>query len=257
MKLKFSPDAWAKLLYFQSLAKTELSGFALTHPNDPLYIMEFHTIKQECTTVTTEMDDDDIARYFDEQLQRGYEPKDFSRIWLHTHPGGPTPSTTDEQTFSKVFDKCNWSIMFILGSRGQTYCRLKTNVEGLGVIEQQIETEVSFLSYEFDGIDFKELQQEFTKNVKEKPRVTIVKPFDRSNIDKSSFFDKWLAFDEYLPEAEANKAILSELSSEDSQKIKDDSPIPDAVKQALDGMSPHELEQLIYAIEDHYALTEV
>jgi hypothetical protein len=53
-------------------------------------------------------------------------PAQFARIWLHTHPGSSAqPSTTDEQTFERVFGRCDWSVMFILSRSGGTYARLK------------------------------------------------------------------------------------------------------------------------------------
>src|SRR5205085_12439504 len=45
--------------------------------------------------------------------------------WLHTHPGASAePSLTDLDTFARVFGKCDWAVMFILGRTGQTYARL-------------------------------------------------------------------------------------------------------------------------------------
>jgi hypothetical protein len=52
-------------------------------------------------------------------------PQRFLRIWCHTHPGAsPLPSSTDEETFSRVFGACDWAVMFIIGRTGQTYARL-------------------------------------------------------------------------------------------------------------------------------------
>ncbi len=57
------------------------------------------------------------------------KPEQFARTWLHTHPGDcPTPSMTDEETFNRVFGRCDWAVMFVLARGGQTYARLRFNV---------------------------------------------------------------------------------------------------------------------------------
>jgi len=49
--------------------------------------------------VTVEFDDAAVADFFDEQVDQGRRPEEFSRIWLHTHPGASAqPSHTDEET---------------------------------------------------------------------------------------------------------------------------------------------------------------
>ena len=47
--LRFSPTAWAKLLFFRDRGETEISGFGVTEPDDLLYVTDFITIKQEAT----------------------------------------------------------------------------------------------------------------------------------------------------------------------------------------------------------------
>ena len=42
-------------------------------------------------------------------------------------PFSPWPSFTDEETFARVFGRCDWAVMFILAKGGQTYARLRFN----------------------------------------------------------------------------------------------------------------------------------
>jgi len=71
-------------------------------------------------------DDQAVADYFDDQIDIGRTPEQFARIWIHTHPGdSPEPSSTDEETFARVFGRSDWSVMFILAQGGQTYARLQ------------------------------------------------------------------------------------------------------------------------------------
>jgi len=130
MKLTFTPYAWVKLQYLCHLGDTEVGAFAQTDPKDPLLVVDLHMPKQTCSQVTVDFDDESIADYFDRMVDAGHHPRNFSRIWVHTHPGeSPNPSGTDETTFKKAFGKCDVRIMFILAKGGSTFCRLTTTTE--------------------------------------------------------------------------------------------------------------------------------
>jgi proteasome lid subunit RPN8/RPN11 len=153
--LRFSPYAWAKLLAFRDYGPTEIAGFGIapgsdpgsdpgsTPASDPLLIEDFITVKQSCTAVTVAMNDEAVADYFDDQVDEGRKPEQFARIWLHTHPGASAhPSSVDEETFERVFGKCDWAIMAILARGGQTYARLRFGVGPGG--QMLIPVEVDF-----------------------------------------------------------------------------------------------------------------
>jgi len=124
--LRFSPTAWAKLLFLRDRGDTEVGGFAISADDDPLLIDDFHLIRQTCTSVTVRFDDQAVADYFDSQVDRGLQPSYFARLWVHTHPGtSAEPSWTDERTFARVFGATDWALMFILARGGQTYARLR------------------------------------------------------------------------------------------------------------------------------------
>ena len=127
--LRFSPTAWAKLLFIRDKGETEISGFGITEPDDLLYVTDFITIKQDAAVASISLDDDAVADFFETQVDVGRKPEEFFRIWLHTHPGdSPNPSGTDEETFARVFGRCDWAVMFILAQDGKTYSRLRFNV---------------------------------------------------------------------------------------------------------------------------------
>ncbi|HEV3146954.1 MAG TPA: hypothetical protein VGZ47_23905 [Gemmataceae bacterium] len=123
--LTFAPLAWLKLQYFCHFGDTEVGGFAISAPKNLLYIQDFRTVRQHTTSVSVRFEDAAVADFFDECVDRGLKVSQFARIWLHTHPGASAmPSGTDEETFSRVFGGCDWSLMFILSRTGQTYARL-------------------------------------------------------------------------------------------------------------------------------------
>jgi len=123
--LTFAPLAWMKLQFFCHQGHTEIGGFGISAANDLLYIEEFHTVRQQVSAVSVRFDDAAVADFFDKCVDRGLPLTRFGRLWLHTHPGSSAlPSMTDEETFGRVFGKCDWSVMFILGRTGNAYARL-------------------------------------------------------------------------------------------------------------------------------------
>ena len=120
--LRFTPTAWAKLQFFCHQGESEIGGFGVTPKDDLLLIEEFVTVKQTTTEVSVDFLDEAVADFFEAQVDLGRKPEQFARLWLHTHPGdGPTPSMTDEETFNRVFGRCDWAVMFILARTGKTY----------------------------------------------------------------------------------------------------------------------------------------
>lgn len=129
-ELVFSVAAWLKLQFLCHLGQTEIGAFAVTPAGHPLYVEDVLTVRQSCTPVTVEFDDQAVADFFEDQVDLGRTPEQFARIWIHTHPGeSPEPSGTDEQTFARVFGRCSWAVMFILARGGAVFCRLRVTAE--------------------------------------------------------------------------------------------------------------------------------
>jgi hypothetical protein len=161
--LRFSPTAWAKLLYLRDLGNTEVGGFGVTPANDLLYVEEIILVKQVCAPMSVVFDDASVADFFDEQIDRGLRPEQFARIWIHTHPAiSPNPSEVDEETFARVFGKCDWAVMFIIAEDGRTYARLgfHTGPGGALVIPVEVDFSPPFAAGEMEA-----WQQEYFANV--------------------------------------------------------------------------------------------
>lgn len=128
-QLRFSPTAWAKLLYLRDYGDTEVGGFGITSEDDLLLVQDLQLVEQTCSLANVAFDDEAVANFFDDQVDSGLRPEQFGRIWIHTHPGDcPLPSQTDEKTFDRVFGRSDWAVMLILARTGRTYARLKFNV---------------------------------------------------------------------------------------------------------------------------------
>ena len=142
--LRFTPTAWAKLLYFRDCGGTEIGGFGISAADDLLLIEDFVTIKQDVSVASISFDDEAVANFFDTQVDIGRKPEQFARIWLHSHPGNsPQPSATDEETFSRVFGRCQWAVMFIVARGGQSYARLRFSVGPGGQVVIPVEVDYS------------------------------------------------------------------------------------------------------------------
>ena len=109
-------------------------------------------------------DDDAVADFFDQQVDAGKKPEQFARVWLHTHPGdSPYPSSTDEETFARVFSGCQWAVMFILARNGETSSRLRFNIGPGG--EVSIPVEVDF-TMPFGPSDHEAWELEYKANIR-------------------------------------------------------------------------------------------
>jgi proteasome lid subunit RPN8/RPN11 len=161
--LQFSPTAWAKLLFLRDYGDTEVGGFGITASDDLLLVQDVQLVDQVCSWAHVAFDDDSVADFFDRQVDSGRRPSQFARIWVHSHPGDcPRPSTTDEETFARVFGGTDWAVMFILARQGQTYARLQFNVgpHGTLTIPVQVDYRQPFVGSDMDG-----WEQEYQANV--------------------------------------------------------------------------------------------
>ncbi len=162
--LRFSPTAWAKLLFLRDYGQTEVGGFGITPADDLLYVEDVRLVKQVCSWAHVAFDDESVADLFDEQFDAGRRPEQVGRLWIHTHPADcPRPSQTDEETFARVFGRADWAVMFILAREGATFARLRFNV-GPGS-EQEISVRTDY-SRPFPGCDVDAWEQEYLANVR-------------------------------------------------------------------------------------------
>jgi len=171
--LRFSPTAWAKLLFMRDMTGNEVGGFGITKTNDLLFVTDFSLVKQKVTCVSVSFDDESVANFFEDQVAAGRKPQEFARIWLHSHPGdSPEPSMTDEATFARVFGSCDWSVMCIVAQDSSTFARLRFNAGPGGEVKIPV-----YVDYgcEFDATDFDLWVQQYKANVFQEE---IFKPID-------------------------------------------------------------------------------
>lgn len=194
--LRFSPTAWAKLLYLRDLGDSEIGGFGIAAADDLLFVEDVGIVLQTCTFTHVAFDDAAVANFFDVQVDLGRRPEQFGRIWIHTHPGNSAePSAIDENTFARVFGGADWAVMFILARGGASYARLRFNV-GPGA-ELEIPVDVDYLQ-PFAAADFVAWSDEYMEKVQiAKPEP--VRVVSQPSTDADRFDDSWWpdAWDEY------------------------------------------------------------
>ncbi|MGC9455865.1 MAG: hypothetical protein ACP5HU_13550 [Phycisphaerae bacterium] len=221
--LRFSPTAWAKLLFMRDRGPTEIGGFGITDAEDLLYVRDIETISQEATCVSVELDDEAVADFFDAQVDAGRRPEQFARIWVHTHPGGsPQPSATDERTFGRVFGRCQWAVMFILARGGRSRAILRFNVGPGGQVAIPVEVDYSRA---FEASDTEAWEQEYRANIADDTGLVdwaedFLDEYCPDQTRQASqhcdemFPDDWLAELEQMSPAE-RRLILEELAARD------------------------------------------
>ncbi len=202
----------------RDITDNEVGGFGITEADNLLFITDFALVKQKVTAVSISFEDESVADLFEDQVEAGRKPEQFGRIWLHSHPGNcPEPSTTDENTFARVFGKCDWAIMFIVARDGSTYAKLRFNTGPGG--EVKIPVYIDY-SCEFDATYFELWKKQYLDNVVEDKIFNLT---GRSKKSKKS-------------EAEEIEVFGSEdLISFDGQDILED----------IDSMDPMERESLM------------
>ena len=92
---------------------------------------------------------------------------------------------TDEETFERVFGRCDWAVMFILARTGKTYARLRFNVGPGGNVLIPVQVDYG---QTFNGSDHVAWLEEYEQNVQvQKPML-----WPRGSCSNSSIFEEEL-----------------------------------------------------------------
>ena len=69
--LRFSPTAWAKLLFLRDRGPTEVGGFAISSATEPLIVEDVRLVRQICSPTSVVFNDESVADFFDSQVDQG------------------------------------------------------------------------------------------------------------------------------------------------------------------------------------------
>lgn len=202
--LKFTPTAWAKFIFMRDVTDNEVGAFGITDPDDLLLVKDIVVVKQSVTSVSILFDDEAVANFFEDQVERGKTPEQFARVWLHSHPGdSPKPSITDEETFQRVFGNCNWAVMCIVAKNSDIFARLRFNIGPKGQMHIPVLIDHSV---EFEAADFDLWEKQYRDNVTEENTFTLKTNSKTQKQDKDVFGD--------VEEFEGNVFSIDELLEE-------------------------------------------
>ena len=184
--VRISPYAWAKLLYLRDAGPTEIGGFGISAPGEPLLVEDVQLIEQQADWASVVFDDEAVADYYDREVAAGRTPSEFGRIWVHTHPGSsPQPSATDEETFFRAFGGCEWAVMLIVARGGASYARLAFGVGPGGSWEIPVEIDYDL---SFAAADHVAWQAEYDACVRPAPTFSEVQGV--GDLERSDFWPR-------------------------------------------------------------------
>src|SRR5260370_35447036 len=84
--LRFASLAWLKLQFFCHAGDTEIGGFVISAEDDPLYVEDFVTVRQQVTSLTVRFADDAPSDFFARAVDAGLKRQRFAGICSHPHP---------------------------------------------------------------------------------------------------------------------------------------------------------------------------
>lgn len=169
-RLKLSRFAWDKIRYIQEVKSkgNEIFFFAISSEKDSLFVEDVIMTEQENSTARVEVTDEGIARYVGDCMKKyGTNSDRYMRIWIHTHPSGVTSASShDEQIWKDIFGACPWTVMLVLPTGGDPYCRLRVRVLEKYYVDTKIDVEVSKYAHWHKYLE--EWEKEADENMKEK-----------------------------------------------------------------------------------------
>lgn len=133
MKLRVNEEIYQKIMYIvNKAAPNEVSGFCISRKEDPFRVVDFKMVPQRNGGAESAMDDKGLSDYAEEMVVAGYEPVEYQRIWLHSHPFSttkPSPSGTDWDTLKNIMGG-HWGIMVIVPKSGPNWTiKIRCNIE--------------------------------------------------------------------------------------------------------------------------------
>jgi proteasome lid subunit RPN8/RPN11 len=179
-RLYIDARAYEKLFHWVNLAKGEISCLGLVEDNCKEFnILDVFLIKQTCTSASTDMDQEDIAKLLFELEKQG--KAEMLKCWIHSHGSmNVFWSSTDEATIKGLAND-NFFISVVVNKNRDMLGR----IDVFSPVRLMIDAlEVHVLIPSFGLLD--ECKKEFTEKVKEDAGILMLtkdgKPDDLRDI---------------------------------------------------------------------------
>ena len=120
------PAAKARLDAYIQHAPGEVSGLGEVEINEqgcPV-ITSIMLFEQECSAATTDIEPEDLARFFVEAVNQGADPEKI-RLWWHSHGSGSCFwSGTDNDTITDLCQSAGWVVSIVGNKQGHYRVRI-------------------------------------------------------------------------------------------------------------------------------------
>ena len=228
LQVKVSPSVWNRLMFWAHNQKgLEVSVMGLVEQSclakGNIEVGDITMLSQECSEMNTDMDDDAMNAYYEKCFTEGKSIGEFGCVWLHTHPSNNcTPSSTDEETFSKAFSRHPWALMLILGKSGDMSGRIKNNFPR---IEQEVEVIIDWANWAEDTVSPKAWAIQYDEKVREKAPNTL-EYFPRYNTSDTDI--RWVDFSPFTEDTgryRSEKRCLARIREIERYAKRKDTPL--------------------------------
>jgi len=174
------PAAKARLDAYIQYAPGEVSGLGEVELNEqgcPV-ITNIMLFEQECSTATTDIEPEDLARFFVEAVNQGADPERI-RLWWHSHNNGSCFwSSTDNDTITDLCQSAGWVVSVVGNKQGHYRVRIDMTRPFVTTLDW---VEFGIAPYKDPDLD-KEVRAEIEAKVKQKVfGATIWKGFSGGN----------------------------------------------------------------------------
>lgn len=180
MKILFTCYAWSMYQFLRDAGKTEIGAFGITgDAKRPNLITDLLVPRQICNSVHVDVDPEDNQNCMLDLVERGLEPWQCQKIWLHTHPNmSPNPSGTDEQQFRECIQSVDDYYGFvILSTDGKIHAEVRyytndrfASFGGNGIAKQTVNIAVDY-AYPFAASNRELWQSIYDEKIKEEKQV--------------------------------------------------------------------------------------
>lgn len=191
IKLKLTLRVVEKMrAYKEAVGSREFTAYGITDIEDPLLVTDVYTVKHEASMGSFETDTDDLAKTQYELLEKGLEPFQYSRIWIHTHPGSskPSPSGEDRGCMTNAYGDFDHAVMLIFDEKIEnSYAELQYGGRDVNLPIMRDELDVTIVDPDITD----NMREEWKKEAREKSSCKTYTPIMnhyannyRSNLDK-------------------------------------------------------------------------
>lgn len=188
--LSFKASAYAKLIWFRDYKDIEICGFGMSTKENPLLVYDFILAPQIGSGTRTDFDTDKLADFEIDMAEKGYDPVEWERIWVHTHPSmSASPSGPDEENLEEVYGKANWAVMAIVSKSDDYYARLVHNEGPRSSVKLAFGVNTIDWSLPINEINEEDLIAEYEANVSEVQAIPLAGiGGNRSSIYSSNYY---------------------------------------------------------------------